>query len=282
MPTLICPVRHCGEPLERRGRTLACPRGHSFDVARSGYANLLQPQDRRSKRPGDPPEAVEARRRLLDAGYGEPLLRAIREEIATLGLGVGAAVLDVGCGEGYYLGSLARDSGVEAHGIDLSTAAVDLAARRYPEGTWIVANADRFLPWADGAFDLVLSIDARLSPAEMRRVLKPEGRLLVAVPGPDDLGELREAVLGERVLKDRLERAVSLLAEAGFEMEARRFVQGTAELGPAEIRDALTATYRSGRESRRARIEALPAMRVTLSHDLALLCQSSSARPARA
>jgi len=78
LTTLICPVRDCGEPLERRGRSLVCPRGHSFDLARSGYANLLQPQDRRSKRPGDAPEAVEARRRLLDAGYGEPLLRAIR------------------------------------------------------------------------------------------------------------------------------------------------------------------------------------------------------------
>ena len=282
MTTLICPVRDCGEPLERRGRSLVCPRGHSFDVARSGYANLLQPRDRRSRQPGDPLAAVEARRRLLDAGYGEPLLRAIREEAAALGLGAGAAVLDVGCGEGYYLGSLAQEREIEAHGADLSTAAIDLAARRYPRGTWIVANADRFLPWADGSFDLILSIDARLSPSEMRRVLKPEGRLLVAVPGADDLGELREAVLGERVLKDRLERAVSLLAEAGFEVESRRSVRGTAELGPAEIRDALTATYRSGRQSRRERIEALSAMRVTLSHDLVLLCQVASARPARA
>jgi len=282
LTTLICPVRDCGEPLERRGRSLVCPRGHSFDVARSGYANLLQPRDRRSRQPGDPLAAVEARRRLLDAGYGEPLLRAIREEAAALGLGAGAAVLDVGCGEGYYLGSLAQEREIEAHGADLSTAAIDLAARRYPRGTWIVANADRFLPWADGSFDLILSIDARLSPSEMRRVLKPEGRLLVAVPGADDLGELREAVLGERVLKDRLERAVSLLAEAGFEVESRRSVRGTAELGPAEIRDALTATYRSGRQSRRERIAALSAMRVTLSHDLVLLCQVASARPARA
>jgi 23S rRNA (guanine745-N1)-methyltransferase len=264
LTTLICPVRHCGEPLERRGRSLICPHGHSFDVARSGYVNLLQPRDRRSRRPGDPLEAVEARRRLLDAGYGEPLLRALREEID---LPAGAAVLDVGCGEGYYLGSLAQEREIEAHGADLSTAAIDLAARRYPRGTWIVANADRFLPWADGSFDLILSIDARLSPSEMRRVLKSDGRLLVAVPGADDLGELREAVLGERVLKDRLERAVSLLAE-GFEVEARRSIRGTAELGPAEIRDALTATYRSGRQSRRERIEAISGMRVTLSHDL--------------
>jgi 23S rRNA (guanine745-N1)-methyltransferase len=208
---------------------------------------------------------VAARRRLLDAGYGESLLRGLLEEIDPP---QGAAVLDVGCGEGYYLGSLARERAIQAHGIDLSAAAVDLAARRYPQATWIVGNADRFLPYTTGSFDWVLSIDARLSPSEMRRVLKPEGRLLVAVPGADDLGELREAVLGERVLKDRLERAVSLLAEAGFAMEARSSVRDSVELGPAEIRDALTATYRGGRESRRARIEALSTTRVTLSHDL--------------
>jgi 23S rRNA (guanine745-N1)-methyltransferase len=266
--TLICPVRDCGLPLERRARSLACPRGHGFDLARSGYANLLQPQDRRSKNPGDGREAVAARRRLLEAGYGEPLLRAIGEEVDALGLPAGAAVLDVGCGEGYYLGSLAGGRDLAAHGVDLSTVAVDLAARRYPEVTWIVANADRFLPWAAGAFDLILSLDARLNPAEMRRVLKDGGRLLVAVPGPDDLVELRAAVLGEGRLRDRLEGAAERLAD-DFAMEARRTVQGTARLGPAEIRDALAATYRGGRESRRERSAAIPQLAVTLSHELA-------------
>ena len=261
-PTLICPVRPCGEPLERRERSLVCPRGHSFDFARSGYCNLLQPQDRRSKNPGDPREAVEARRRFLDAGHGAPLLRTIVEEIAP-----GAAVLDVGCGEGTYLGGIARERPVDAHGIDLSTPAVDLAARRFPEATWIVGNADRFLPWAAGSFDRVLSIDARLNPEEMRRVLAPDGRLLVAVPGPDDLVELRAAILGEGALRDRLERAAGLLSEH-FEMEGRTTVRETVRLGPEAARDALAATYRGARESRRERIEAISEMAVTLSHDV--------------
>lgn len=42
---LLCPVRGCGAPLARSGRALACLRGHGFDLARSGYTNLLQPQD---------------------------------------------------------------------------------------------------------------------------------------------------------------------------------------------------------------------------------------------
>jgi 23S rRNA (guanine745-N1)-methyltransferase len=177
-------------------------------------------------------------------------------------------VLDIGCGEGYYLGSIAHRRDVEAHGVDLSTVAVELAARRYPEATWIVANADRALPYATGAFDLILSIDARLHPAEMRRVLKEGGRLLVAVPGPDDLVELRAAVLGEGRLRDRLAGAAERL-EAGFEIEVRRTVRDVAQLGPEAVRDALAATYRL-RDSRLPAVAGLDSgVSVTLSHDLA-------------
>lgn len=266
-PALICPVRSCGAPLERRERSLACPRGHTFDLARSGYCNLLQPQDRRSKNPGDPREAVEARRRFLDAGHGSVLLQAVLEEIDALGI-PHPAVLDVGCGEGTYLGGVARERPVEAHGIDLSAPAVELAARRFPEATWIVGNADRFLPWAPESFDLVLSIDARLNPTEMRRVLKPGGRLLVAVPGPDDLVELREAVLGEGRTRDRMERVEAMLAD-DFDLERRRTMRESVRLSAEAARDALLATYRGARESRRERIEAISTMNVTLSHELA-------------
>ncbi len=263
--TLICPVRHCGAPLEHRGRSLVCPQGHSFDLARSGYCNLLQPQDSRSKKPGDSRAAVEARRRLLDAGHGAALLAALEEEI---GLKPGAAVLDVGCGEGHYLGALAASAAIEAHGLDLSVPAVELAARRYPEVTWVVANADRFLPYASGSFDLVLSLDARLSPGEMRRVMAPGGRLLVAVPAPDDLVELRTAVLGEGVLRDRLARAAELLAP-DFVLEERRTVRQTALLDAAALRDALAATYRGARQSQQGRLDGKVEMAVTLAHDLA-------------
>ncbi len=192
----------------------------------------------------------------------------MREEIEALDLPTGAAVLDVGCGEGYFLGSIARERGVEAYGLDLSAAAVDLAARRYPGVTWTVANADRSLPYAAGGFDLILSIDARLHPAEMRRVLKERGRLLVAVPGPVDLVELRAAVLGEGRRRDRLEGTAGRLA-ACFEIEARRMVRDTVRLGPAEVRDALAATYRL-RDSRRPALAALASgVDVTLSHQLA-------------
>jgi 23S rRNA (guanine745-N1)-methyltransferase len=265
--TLICPVRGCGTDLSRGERTLVCARGHSFDRARSGYCNLLQPQDSRSRHPGDPREAVEARRRFLDAGHDAVFLGALLEAIAALPLPPGPAVLDVGCGEGSHLAGVAERFGAEAHGLDLSVPAVDLAARRHPGATWIVANADRFLPYAPASFDLVTSLTARRNPSEFRRVLRPEGHLLVSVPGADDLAELREAVLGERVLRDRAERTVAELA-GDFELREHRPVRAVERLGAAAIRDLLASTYRGARESQRSRVEELGEMDVTLSRDL--------------
>jgi 23S rRNA (guanine745-N1)-methyltransferase len=251
---LLCPVRDCRQNLVREERRLVCPRGHSFDFARSGYVNLLQPQERRAKHPGDTPEAVAARRRLHDLGVTAPLRLAVAGSAAAA---PGDAVLDAGCGEGFYLGSLQRESGCEAHGVDISVSAIDLAARRYPACEWIVGNADRVVPYADRTFSLVLSITARMNPAEFRRVLRENGRLLLAVPAPDDLIELRG------VGRDRVPLALETFAQ-GFTLLEQRRVTTTAELDAAAVHDVLHSIYRP-LQSRPAE-----AMRVTFSLDLML------------
>jgi len=266
-PVLLCPVRGCREPLARGGRAYHCPRGHSFDIARSGYCNLLQPQDRKSKEPGDPKEAVLARRRFLEAGHGGLLLNGLRETLDGLPLPSRPAVLDIGCGEGFYLGTLAGERPMEAHGIDLSTTAVDLAARRWPGVRWFVVNADRTLPYADASFDLVLSLTARRNAPEIRRVLRPVGRLIVAVPGEDDLIEPRAAVLGERVLRNRVESVRADFASC-FTLDSHRTLRHQEHLDAEAVRDALAATYRGARETERRRLASLGAMDVTQSYDL--------------
>ncbi len=185
-------------------------------------------------------------------------------------------MLDVGCGEGFYLGTIARERAVIAHGLDIAAGAVDLAARRYPQATWVVANADRFLPYAAGSFDLAMSLTAQLSSSELRRVLAEPaapsaagGCLLVAVPGADDLVELRAAVLGEGRLRDRLQRAVATLA-ADFELIRQTTARTRLRLDPADLRDLLAATYRGGRRRERPRAAALSALDVTVSRELAL------------
>jgi len=249
---LLCPVRSCHLPLAREQRRLVCPRGHSFDIARSGYINLLQPQERRSKQPGDTLEAVAARRRLHDRGVTGPLLNAIAESV---GASAGDVVLDAGCGDGFYLGSLAGQTGCDAHGVDISIPAVDAAARRYAGCEWIVANADRFVPYADRSFSIAVSITARMNAGEFRRVLRDDGRLLVALPAPDDLIELRG------VGRDRVDRTLETFTQ-GFELVARRRVATVADLDAAGVHDVLHSIYRPMRS------QPVEAMRVTFSLDL--------------
>ena len=241
-------------PLLTAGRQLSCGRGHSFDIARSGYINLLQPQERRSRQPGDTPAAVAARRRLHDAGFTQPLLEEIlrfsgarREDI----------VLDAGCGDGFYLGSAVQAVEFEGYGVDISTRAIDAAARRYPRCQWIVANADRFLPFGDGSFSLLWSITARMNSAEFRRVLRSDGRLLVAIPAPDDLIELRGAG------RDRNGSTIERFA-GEFSVIARERVTTAADLDAAAVQDVLVSIYRP------LRSRPVSAMRLTFSLDLLL------------
>jgi 23S rRNA (guanine745-N1)-methyltransferase len=251
---LLCPVRDCHLPLVREDRRLVCSRGHSFDVARSGYINLLQSQDRRSKQPGDTPAAVAGRRRLHDLGVTAPLLSAIAKILEP---GKEDTVLDAGCGEGFYLGELARQAGFTAHGVDISIYAVDAAARRYPECEWIVANADRFVPYADRSFSIVQSITARMNASEFRRVLRDNGRLLIAVPSPEDLIELRG------VGRDRVARTLETF-EPAFTLTDRHRVTTAADLDATAAQDLLHSIYRP------IRPQPAEAMRVTFSLDLLL------------
>jgi 23S rRNA (guanine745-N1)-methyltransferase len=256
---LLCPVRDCHRALVREERRLFCARGHSFDIARSGYINLLQPQERRSKQPGDTAAAIAGRRRLHDRGVTEPLLHAIAE---ILGASPSDIVLDAGCGEGFYLGRLARETGCDAHGVDISIPAVDAAARRYPGCEWIVANADRFAPYADRSFSIILSITARMNAGEFRRVLRDDGRLLVALPGREDLVELRG------VGRDRVARTVETFAP-GFTLVDKCRVATAADLDAAAVQDVLLSIYRPMRR------QPAEAMRVTFSLDLLLFRQTA-------
>lgn len=233
---------------------MICPRGHSFDIARSGYINLLQPQDRRSKQPGDTKEAAAARRRLHDLGVTRPLERAIAELVKPQR---GDAVLDAGCGDGFYLGTMARETGCEGHGIDIAIPAVNAAAKRFPECEWIVANADRFVPYADASFDVVLSITGRMNASEFRRVLREGGKLLVAIPSPEDLIELRGTG------KDRVARTVETFAREFTLVEQGR-ATAQADLDAAAVQDVLVSVYRP------MRAKPVEAMRLTFSLDLLL------------
>lgn len=267
---LACTVRGCAGMLRVEGARLVCAGGHAFDLARSGYANVLQPQDRKSVDAGDSKEAVAARRRLADAGVGAPLRDALADVLVARELtGAESVVLDVGCGEGTHLDALRARLGFEAWGADLSIPAIEAASKRYPECAWVVLNADRGLAFGDASLDAILSITARRNRDEFRRVLRPGGRVLFALPAADDLHELRAAVHGEATERDRAAKLAADLAPA-FRLEEERDVRQTLRLAPAALQDALSMTYRGARRSDAAAIASLAAQDVTFSWRVAV------------
>ncbi len=283
MPQLICTVRGCALPLEVRGSVARCPRAHAYDRARSGYWNLLQPADRRSPDAGDRPEAIAARRRWLDRGHAEGLVELAARAARLDRLSPGRVVADVGCGDGWFAERLLAGRGFDLVGVDLSADAVRLAARRMPGSTWVVANADRCLPLATAAADVALSIFGRRPAAELARIVRPRGRLLVAAPGEDDLAEIREAALGRAVRRGRDRIEVERLEQAGFEVEASQSWSRRVAHDRAAVDDALAMSYRGARRSERARLDARLGtegrLDVTLAVEIVVFVRRGSGTP---
>ncbi|HEU4692790.1 MAG TPA: methyltransferase domain-containing protein [Vicinamibacterales bacterium] len=267
---LACSVRSCGLPLERRERAFTCSAGHSFDIARSGYLNLLQPQDRRSPQAGDSKAAVEARAALDRSGVGRALIDAVIDRVAALHLPPDAIVLDLGAGSGEMLGKAWTGLSIAGIGIDLSVAAVELASRRFPSLTWIVANADRRLPIRDRSVDVILSVHGRRNPSESARVLKEAGLLIVALPAPDDLIELRALVQGQGLERDRVEAMLEEHA-THFELIERFQVRDQRQLERDALVNLLQGTYRGARFTSWMKVAAIEPMAVTLSSDVCVL-----------
>ena len=266
VPSVLCTVRDCHQPLTIDDRRAVCPRNHSYDRARSGYWNLLQPQDRKSKIPGDPKSAVEARRRFVDRGHVDALHQALVDVLRPIGA---RTLLDVGCGEGFHLGGFRRDLGVEAHGTDLSLPAIEHAAKRHRDCTFAVANADRFVPYESNSIDALTSITARMTPDEFHRVLSPDGVAMIVIPAPDDLIELRAAVLGAGEERDRVERTVSTFADH-FELVRHERFRMRLTLDRDSIHDVLSSSYRGLRTREQERLARLEAMEITSSRDILL------------
>ena len=193
-----CPV--CGESLEKQERQYICKNGHSFDIARQGYVNLLTVQQKHSLDPGDTQQQVLSRRAFLDGGFYAPiakaLIRAAREN------GAAGPILDVGCGEGYYCTRLSRALGLPLTGLDISKEAVRCAAGRYKDADWLCATAAH-IPVEDGSVGVLTSLFAVTLPEEFCRVLRERGLFLQVVAAEDHLLGLKSIVYDQLTHKEK-------------------------------------------------------------------------------
>lgn len=195
MSLFRCPV--CKAPLDRTDRAYRCPGGHSYDIAREGYAYLLPPNQKHSAAPGDDKGMAAARRAFLSKEYYRPLLNTL----CTLSLahtGPAPAVLDAGCGEGYYTAGVFQtllDGGKSPRmaGTDISKPILRAAAKRTPGVEFAVASSFH-LPVGTETIDLLLDCFSPLALPEFHRVLRPGGVFCYVVPGAEHLWELKEVL----------------------------------------------------------------------------------------
>jgi len=181
LDVLACP--HCGAGLAVSDGALRCANGHSHDVAKHGYVSLLPAGARTGT--ADTAEMVGERARFLAAGHYAGLSDAIADVVH------GAVVADVGAGTGYYLARI-LDARPHAVGValDVSKFAVRRAARAHDRIGAVVADAWRALPLRDARVDVAINVFAPRNPAELRRILRPDGALVVVTPTAAHLAEL--------------------------------------------------------------------------------------------
>lgn len=184
-----CPL--CAQPLRREGKRYVCPQGHSFDIARQGYVNLLTVQQKHSLDPGDTRQQVLSRRAFLESGFYAPISEALNQ--AALDYNAQGEILDVGCGEGYYSARLAAALGAPLTGLDISKEAVRCAAGQYKAYAWLCATAAH-IPVPDGSVGTLSSLFALTLPGEFRRVLRKNGLFLQVLAAEDHLLGLKSIV----------------------------------------------------------------------------------------
>ena len=216
---LKCPV--CARPLIEEEKRYFCEHGHSFDKAREGYVHLLPSHQMHSKMPGDNREMVMARARFLSLGYYAPLAQRLCALCLSSDTEDKTCILDAGCGEGYYTqqvydGVRLRGRPPDILGVDISKAAVRMAARRLPQACFAVASVFA-LPVFDNQVRTVVNVSAPLCEAETRRVLCRGGRALFAIPSTRHLMGLKELLYEKPYENDVKDFCITGLEKVGVE-----------------------------------------------------------------
>lgn len=195
-----CPL--CKGRMVVQGGSLACKKKHCFDISAKGYVNFLPGQGIGGNQYDK--ALFQSRGEIFAAGFYDRVLAELREMILTHTPACKPlALLDAGCGEGFYAAALTKSEGLQgrahAFALDNVKAAVQLACRAGGQTTCLVANlAD--IPLQTGQLDVILNILAPANYGEFLRLLSPEGVLIKVVPGACYLAEIRQ-LLADKLAK---------------------------------------------------------------------------------
>lgn len=160
----------------------------------------------------------------------------------------GDRALDLGCGDGSFMAAIAA-AGAHPVGAEVAEAALARARERHPELDFRLVPIDGPLPFEDASFELVWAseviehvADTARWLSEVRRVLKPGGRLLVTTPNH---GRLRLVLEGIERLAPPLGDHLHLYTGAALRLLLEEFGFGEVRVrsagGPPLLRRMLMA-----------------------------------------
>ena len=295
-----CPL--CGGALTAvpGGGCLRCASGHSYDLARAGYVNLLPPGKKNNAKTGDERDMIRARSEFLRRGFYDPIDETLASALADHAAGETEKpfrIADLGAGEGYHTcrtaAILAQKLGrpVDALGFDASKAGAEAGCRlakslgflekdglAAPPEQWtspvraavLPGNIFR-LPLADHGMDAAMSLFAPVPWEEAARILIPGGILAVVSAGREHLVKMRAILYDEVRLTD-----FHPAPPEGFDkltLLSRRTVSFPVTLSSQAQIAALfmmTPFYHRTGDAGRERLGALESLAVTAQIELSL------------
>lgn len=264
---LACPV--CKKPLFKSENSLRCEERHSFDFAKSGYINLLNPGKKNNAKAGDSKEMIRARSDFFATGCYEQ----IRATLCSLAKKHSPKIIiDAGCGEGYYASALALVCDALL-GFDMSKFGTEHASKidtRSGISSTLYAVANIFdMPVYDGCADLVVNMFAPVACEEFYRVLRSGGHLIIGSAGACHLKELKNALYDEVYLNE-----VDIPVLEGFELVERKTLSYSTTIPTKEAIWSLfqmTPYYHRTSLSDKAKLDAYDSLTTTVEVDFFVL-----------
>lgn len=209
--------------------------------------------------PGDTPAMIASRERV----FGEGLFDAVTAALAGAVPPDTAVVVDLGAGTGHHTAAV-LEAAPDAAGVavDSSKPALRRAARAHPRLAAVGADATRTLPLHAGVATLVMLSFAPRNVAEIARICAPGGRVLVAVPTPAHLAEIRAPLRMLEVPDGKVAEVRAALGTVGFGGLEVHEVRKTLRLDRRQAADLAAmgpAAFHSTPEELEAAAAALPA-----------------------
>ena len=195
-----CPVCDKALAQHQASQGFYCENKHHFDRSELGYWVFAKPQ--KQKPTGDSRQLMRAKRFLLETGIFDSMVVKVAQMMAEH-FSQEMTQLDYDAADGFFLRSLAQHMAAQSDSVTLqqfgaieAENAIFAAAKAQTLAHLDLVSLKK-LPYADGCFDIVTLFDKPLKGKECLRVLKDDGKLLLVIPGPRHLWQLKAMVYPE-------------------------------------------------------------------------------------